>query len=215
MALQLHGQKFKNGNIQVFSDNITALKYARKAGVTASAILLALALNIEETINQYDLRCRFSHIAGVKNVRADQLSLLPPPVDERALPRKWVSEDTNSLDQLDNRCICIEEERQTEKILESPTRRNGRSSRCLPPTMAQKGSVPPPAMATNPKSAEKTQRRQGEVSSDGNPILADTILVAPPIDPKSRQTVEHTAQQQMKDDRMELIKRYQEETGLT
>jgi hypothetical protein len=38
-VLQLHGKKYQGKNILIYTDNITALKYAAKAGGTASITL--------------------------------------------------------------------------------------------------------------------------------------------------------------------------------
>lgn len=49
-ALRLHAQKYANKRILLQSDNITALKYAGKAGGTASRTSQMLALEIQEVI---------------------------------------------------------------------------------------------------------------------------------------------------------------------
>jgi hypothetical protein len=63
-ALQLHGPKCCGSNIRIFTDNTTALKYARKAGGTDSPLLQALSIDIQETLNFLQIQCQFLHIQG-------------------------------------------------------------------------------------------------------------------------------------------------------
>ncbi|KAG1037478.1 hypothetical protein G6F43_012859 [Rhizopus delemar] len=73
-ALQLHGPRNPGSVMLIHTDNTTALKYARRSGGTASAILQQLALDIQEVCNTFNLQVSFQHIAGAKNVEADALS---------------------------------------------------------------------------------------------------------------------------------------------
>jgi hypothetical protein len=89
-AIQLHSREFAGRQIRVFCDNTTALKYAKKSGGTASPILQQLALDLQVLLNQHSMKVQFEHIAGVKNVKADELSRVTKPICEWTLPQKWV-----------------------------------------------------------------------------------------------------------------------------
>ncbi|KAG1453448.1 hypothetical protein G6F56_007573 [Rhizopus delemar] len=91
-ALQLHAKRFKNSMIHIFSDNIAALKYAKKLGGTASPILQELALKIQEITAAHKLTIHYQHISGVKNVRADQLSRKTRLRYEWKLPRRFFNQ---------------------------------------------------------------------------------------------------------------------------
>lgn len=90
-ALKLHAEKFREKNIQVFTDNITALKYSAKAGGTVSPLLQELAIEIQDVINSYNLTVTYSHVPGILNVKADTLSRIKVanPLYEVAIPKKW------------------------------------------------------------------------------------------------------------------------------
>jgi hypothetical protein len=47
-AIQLHAPKCRGSTIRIFMNKTTALKYARTAGDTASPLLQALAIDIQE-----------------------------------------------------------------------------------------------------------------------------------------------------------------------
>ncbi|EIE78420.1 hypothetical protein RO3G_03124 [Rhizopus delemar RA 99-880] len=90
-ALKLHTEKFREKNTQVFTDNITALKYSAKAGGTASPLLQELAIEIQEVIKTYNLTVTYSHVPGILNIKADALSRIKVtnPLYEAAIPKKW------------------------------------------------------------------------------------------------------------------------------
>ena len=90
-ALKLHAEKFREKNIQIFTDNITALKYSTKAGGTASPLLQELAIEIQDVINSYNLTVTYSHIPEILNVKADTLSRIKAsnPLYEATMPKKW------------------------------------------------------------------------------------------------------------------------------
>ncbi|KAG0183568.1 hypothetical protein DFQ28_001549, partial [Apophysomyces sp. BC1034] len=52
----MHGPECQGSTIKAFSDNTTAIKYAMKAGGTASPFLQKLALEIMEITLKYQLR---------------------------------------------------------------------------------------------------------------------------------------------------------------
>jgi hypothetical protein len=87
-AIKLHGPKFVDSAIAIFTDNTTALKYARKSGGTASPLLQQLALEINYYTTKYNLAIIYNHIAGIKNTQADLLSRLVKPIYEWTLPWK-------------------------------------------------------------------------------------------------------------------------------
>lgn len=87
-ALQLHAERFKDTTIQIFSDNITALKYTTKSGGTSSTILQDLTIQIQEICNQYNIQTLYQHIPGVNNTEADALSRTKLPFDESTIPLK-------------------------------------------------------------------------------------------------------------------------------
>ncbi|GAB5590948.1 hypothetical protein Unana1_05848 [Umbelopsis nana] len=72
-----------------------------------------------------------------------------------------------------------------------------------------------PTLAADFKGVEEDSSRWSEIGGDGNPLLADPVLVAPTVKPKSRQTVDNDDKQQLQYDRMAIIQQYQEEAGLT
>lgn len=88
-ALKLHGPRFQNKTLRIFTDNRTSIKYTTKEGGTASPILQDTAVRIQEICNQYHLTVIYQHIQGVKNVEADRLSRQKIPLYERALP-SWI-----------------------------------------------------------------------------------------------------------------------------
>lgn len=88
-ALKLHAKKYEGAVIKIFSDNITALKYARRSGGTASLWLQELALEIQEITAQRNMQVQYQHIAGIKNVQADRLSRKEKPLYEWKLPRRF------------------------------------------------------------------------------------------------------------------------------
>lgn len=88
-ALQLHAKEFGDSLIKVYSDNITALKYAKKSGGTASQYLQELALAIYELTARHNIQVQYQHVQGVKNVRADFLSRRKKPLYEWKLPRRF------------------------------------------------------------------------------------------------------------------------------
>lgn len=87
-ALQRHAVKYKDSTIQIFSDNMTALKYTTKSGGTSSALLQELAIEIQNICNQYNLQVVYQHIPGVLNTAADALSRKKIPFHESTIPKK-------------------------------------------------------------------------------------------------------------------------------
>ena len=65
-------------------------KIRKKLGGTNSIYLQDLALQIQELINQFNLKIHFQHIPGVTNIQADRLSRRTPPLYEWKLPTKWL-----------------------------------------------------------------------------------------------------------------------------
>jgi hypothetical protein len=88
-ALKLHKNDYANKTIEIFTDNITALKYVTKQGGTSSPILQALALEIQELLLKFNITIQCAHIAGIKNVVADRLSRIKKPAHEWSLPKTW------------------------------------------------------------------------------------------------------------------------------
>ncbi|KAG1238647.1 hypothetical protein G6F68_000446 [Rhizopus microsporus] len=88
-ALQAHAQRFRDQTIHIYSDNRTALKYAAKAGRTASSTLQLIALEIQDICNQHNLTVIYQHIPGVMNTEADALSRMSQLFHNYSLPR-WV-----------------------------------------------------------------------------------------------------------------------------
>lgn len=88
-ALQLHAKEYEGGVIKIYSDNVTALKYAKKSGGTVSLFLQELALEIQEVTATYNLQVRYQHIQGIKNVQADALSRKKKPLYEWKLLRRF------------------------------------------------------------------------------------------------------------------------------
>lgn len=86
-ALQMHGPNARGWNIKMYMDNITALKYVTKSGGTASLFLQDLAIQIQETINKYNMMVHFQHIPGIQNIQSDKLSRQKTPLYEWNLPR--------------------------------------------------------------------------------------------------------------------------------
>ena len=76
IGLKLHVKKFniKDTTIKIYTDNISALKYASKAGNTASITLQELALKINELCHEQNINVDYEHIAGTDNIVADRLS---------------------------------------------------------------------------------------------------------------------------------------------
>ncbi|CEG80288.1 hypothetical protein RMATCC62417_14648 [Rhizopus microsporus] len=58
-ALQMHGPSARGWGIKMYTDNITALKYVTKSEGTASLFLQDLAIQIQETINKYNMTIHF------------------------------------------------------------------------------------------------------------------------------------------------------------
>lgn len=88
-AIQLHAKNANGSAIQIFTDNMTALKYVTKAGGTAEVYLQGLALQIQEQFNRHNLQVTFHHIPEVKNIQADRLNRTKIPIYEWKLPRRW------------------------------------------------------------------------------------------------------------------------------
>jgi hypothetical protein len=88
-ALQLHTPNAGNSTIDLYTDNVTTLKYARKFGGTSSIYLQELALQIQELINKFNLKIHFQHIPGMTNIQANRLSRRTTPLYEWKLPTKW------------------------------------------------------------------------------------------------------------------------------
>lgn len=89
-ALQLHKEKFRNCAIKILSDSMTALKYVKKSGGTASIKLQELAIEIQDLCNNYQLELDYHHIPGIQNTLAGKLSRKNPiPPYEKVLPFKW------------------------------------------------------------------------------------------------------------------------------
>lgn len=70
-ALLIHAKKIENVTINIYSDNMTALKYVTKAGGTASFQLQDLAVKIQDICNQNQLIVQYQHIPGIQNVKTD------------------------------------------------------------------------------------------------------------------------------------------------
>lgn len=89
-ALQLHAREFEEALLNIFSDNITVLEYAKKSGEgKASPWLRELALEIQEIVVKYNLQVQCQHIQGIKNVKAQQLSRNKMPLYEWKLLRRF------------------------------------------------------------------------------------------------------------------------------
>jgi ribonuclease HI len=87
-ALRLHVKSIGNTHVQIYTDNMTALKYVTKAGGTASIQLQDLALQIHELISKHNITVSFQHIRGIHNTVADRLSRTQLPWYEQKLPTK-------------------------------------------------------------------------------------------------------------------------------
>jgi hypothetical protein len=87
-ALRLHVKSIENTHVQIYTDNMTALKYVTKAGGTASIQLQDLALQIHELISKHNITVSFQHIRGIHNTVADRLSRTQLPWYEQKLPTK-------------------------------------------------------------------------------------------------------------------------------
>ncbi|KAG1037455.1 hypothetical protein G6F43_012861 [Rhizopus delemar] len=89
-ALQLHGGKYKNKTIKIYTDNITALKFVTKSGGTSSTTLQQLAVEIQDLCNYYNLKVEYQHIPGIENIQADKLSrtAIKSPLYEAQIPKK-------------------------------------------------------------------------------------------------------------------------------
>lgn len=90
-ALRLH---VKDSNflteINLHTDNMTALKYVTKSGGTASTALQDLAVKIQDLCNLlHQLKIRYHHVAGVRNTEADRLSRSGQPMYESSIPRTF------------------------------------------------------------------------------------------------------------------------------
>jgi hypothetical protein len=88
-ALQAHAQRFRDQTIHVYPDSRTALKYAAKAGGTASPTLQLIALEIQDICNQHNLTAIYQHIPGMMNTEADALSRMSQLFHNYSLPH-WV-----------------------------------------------------------------------------------------------------------------------------
>lgn len=88
-ALLLHVRNLKVTEIQLYTDNTTALKYVIKSGGTASAILQDLDVQVQDLCNLHKLRVQYHHVAGIKNTKADQLSRLNQPLHKSSIPKAF------------------------------------------------------------------------------------------------------------------------------
>lgn len=80
---QHHEREFEGVLIKIFSNNITALKYAKKSREeTASPWLQELALEVQEIVVKHNLQVQYKHIQSIKNIKADQLSRQKRPLYE-------------------------------------------------------------------------------------------------------------------------------------
>ena len=86
IALEIHAKQYKDGRLLVYTDNTTALKYASKAGGTATETLQGLALDIQDICLAWGLQVQYRHIPGVQNTVADRLSRQQEPIHEWKLP---------------------------------------------------------------------------------------------------------------------------------
>jgi hypothetical protein len=75
--------------INLHTDNMTALKYVTKSGGTASALLQDLAVQIQDLCNLHTLKIRYHHVAGMKNTEADTLSRTRQPLYESLIPKTF------------------------------------------------------------------------------------------------------------------------------
>ncbi|CEG76672.1 hypothetical protein RMATCC62417_11533 [Rhizopus microsporus] len=80
--------KFGGSLIKVYSDNIMALKYAKKSGRTAFPYLQELVIAIYELTARHNIQVQYQHVQGVKNVRADFLGRRKKSLYEWKLPRR-------------------------------------------------------------------------------------------------------------------------------
>ncbi|KAG1050452.1 hypothetical protein G6F43_007274 [Rhizopus delemar] len=87
-ALKMHAKGLENCTIEVFTDNMRALKYTTKFGGTASLQLQELAVMIQDICNKYNLKVVYQNIPGIKNTNADRLSRQQLPLYERTIAKK-------------------------------------------------------------------------------------------------------------------------------
>ncbi|KAG1454318.1 hypothetical protein G6F56_007347 [Rhizopus delemar] len=225
-ALQLHAKRFKNSMIHIFSDNITALKYAKKSGGTASPILQELALEIQEITTAHKLTIHYQHISGVKNVRADQLSRKARLLYEWKLPivfghslylcllystsaKGHVKLYMGILGAHEGGCLRNAREHQTETILELTARSPSGSDRCISINMAQDRLISTPSMEDDSEGDQETQRGQDQISSTYYAQLANPILVAHDITTEHQVTNAIPDQQTMVFDRLAIIRAHE------
>ncbi|KAG1136658.1 hypothetical protein G6F37_011883 [Rhizopus arrhizus] len=88
-AIQLHAERFQGSTIRIYSDSLTALKYVKKSGGTASEYLQELAVQVQDLCNKFSLNIQYHHIPGIQNTNADKLSRQKIPLYEWTLPTRW------------------------------------------------------------------------------------------------------------------------------
>ncbi|KAG1044720.1 hypothetical protein G6F43_011417 [Rhizopus delemar] len=194
-ALQMHAASYQGQTMQVYSDNITALKDTKF---------------MQPTPTDSDLpTCSWGGEHGSGQVEPNEEASTRIQPTQEGLQ----ANTADMADPIDGGCVRLASESQVEEVLELDTRCKGREDRCIPTTMAKNGIVFTPTMEVGPMGFEEDSGRSGETMCAGDTIMDNAALVANGNAAPDRQG-QHTVNKEFLCDRLAIIKQQQEGSSI-
>ncbi|CAO3658114.1 unnamed protein product [Rhizopus microsporus] len=112
--------------------------------------------------------------------------------------------------QSQDRCVCRRHQQEVETVLVMEDRSQSRENRCFPASMAKEGSLPTSTLETDTAGIEENQSRSSTRLCDGDPNMANTILVADGVEAQQGGTPSLQLEEEFLSNRMAVIRMYQE-----
>ncbi|KAG1370665.1 hypothetical protein G6F61_011843 [Rhizopus arrhizus] len=139
--------------------------------------------------------------------------------DPKPTIRNQTAEENFQPDQPDvgtpeNRRLRITYESPTTSVLEPETGPSSDRSRCLQPTMDNKGNVPFPAMEIHTSSNTTTEETEDTISSTDNTVVDNTTLVSDGNEDETASRTNNIQASTMDNGRMEVIRKKRKNEGL-
>ncbi|KAG1455997.1 hypothetical protein G6F56_006934 [Rhizopus delemar] len=193
-ALQLHGPKNPNSVMLIHTDNTTALN----PGYSGSVQQVQLASILPAHCGNTERESGCPEQGDDSRLRVETPTIL----DEQ---------DTTEVARSQYRCVCVKGKQKASSVLVSANGPRCSSNRCIYASVAEEGSFPTPTLEIDSSSFAEIDDRSSSGGSDGDTVLADTILVANgnAVCPGERQTDRDPPDQSsLAFDRLEIIKSY-------
>ncbi|KAG1169562.1 hypothetical protein G6F36_012061 [Rhizopus arrhizus] len=189
---QHHEREFEGVLIKIFSNNITALKYAKKSREeTASLWLQELALEVQEIVVKHNLQ----------------------PPEKTTIRIETTTQvlqyGTRNVESPKARCLRNEREYTSTSALESEPRPTSRSDQCMEPTVDENSLIFASILETDTKNTMETEGRQRYGSCIEHADLTKSALVAGGSEREFNLTNELQALQTMVLNHMTVIRWYQ------